>query len=190
MKPIVLVPLGDTDRRMMHDLRDGLAGKLAAPVEEREVDLDLERFFSRERVQYNSSDIIHALETAPGTTWGEERRKVLAVVAEDLFIPILTFVFGEAQLGGDFAVVSYHRLRNAAYGLPPDPALESKRLLKEALHELGHTLGLVHCVSLNCVMHTSAYVEDIDLKEAMFCPSCREFVLANNREFPPEQRSR
>jgi archaemetzincin len=179
VKPIVLVPLGNTDRSIVHDLRDGLAQRLAAPVEEHEVDLDLERFFSPERVQYNSSDIIHALETAEGKPWGEDRRKVLAVAAEDLFIPILTFVFGEAQLGGDFAVVSYHRLRNAAYGLPPDPPRESNRLLKEALHELGHTLGLVHCSSLDCVMHTSTYVEDIDLKEAMFCLSCREFALKN-----------
>jgi archaemetzincin len=181
VKPIVLVPLGETDRSLVHDLRDGLAQKLATPVEEHKMDLDLERFFSRERIQYNSSDIIHALETAPAKPWGEQGRKVLAVVAEDLFIPILTFVFGEAQLGGDFAVVSYHRLRNAAYGLPPDPGLESNRLLKEALHELGHTLGLVHCASLDCVMHTSTYVEDIDLKEAMFCPSCRTFVAANNQ---------
>jgi archaemetzincin len=166
---------------MVRDLRDGLAQRLSARVEQHELDLDLERFFSPERVQYNSSEIIHALETARGRTWGNDRCKVLAVVAEDLFIPILTFVFGEAQLDGGFGVVSYRRLRNAAYGLPPDRGLESNRLLKEALHELGHTFGLVHCATTRCVMHTSTYVEDIDLKEAEFCSSCLGYIDAKSR---------
>ena len=176
MKPIVLVPLGDADRTLVSDLRDALEQKLVAPVEVREAALDLERFYSTERVQYNSSEIIQALQRfSPPLTDGKHS-KVLAVVREDLFIPILTYVFGEAELDGEFAVVSYHRLQNAAYGLPPNPALEFDRLLKEALHEVGHTLGLIHCTSLDCVMHTSTYVEDIDLKQASFCPSCTAFM--------------
>ena len=184
MKPIVLVPLGNADRTLVCDLRDALEEKLAASVEIRETALELERFYSAERVQYNSSDIIQALQGySPPLTDGKQS-KVLAVVGEDLFIPILTYVFGEAELDGGFAVVSYHRLQNAAYGLPPNAALEFDRLLKEALHEVGHTFGLIHCTSLDCVMHTSTYVEDIDLKQASFCPSCSAFMRKRHQSSP------
>jgi hypothetical protein len=74
------------------------------------------------------------------------RVKLLAVTERDLFIPVLTFVFGHAQLGGRVAVISLARLRQEFYGLPRIASLFfSSALLKEALHEAGHTFGLVHC---------------------------------------------
>jgi len=100
---------------------------------------------------------------------------VLGVADSDLFIPILTFVFGEAQLGpadATAALVSMYRLRQEFYGMPPDPETLSARLLKEALHELGHTFGLRHCADYRCVMSSSPSVENIDLKLAQFCPAC------------------
>jgi archaemetzincin len=104
------------------------------------------------------------------------RSRILGVLGEDLFIPILTYVFGEAQLGGRVAVVSYHRLQSERYGLAPDRGLLHERLLKESLHELGHLGGLIHCSDLECVMHISTYVEDIDMKPAAFCSSCRAML--------------
>ena len=73
----------------------------------------------------------------------------------DLYIPVLTFVFGEAQLSDGGAVVSAHRLRQEFYGMPTDPELLHERLLKESLHELGHTYGLRHCPDYTCVMSSS-----------------------------------
>ena len=90
----------------------------------------------------------------------------------DLYIPILTFVFGEAQLGGTSAVVSYHRLRQEFYGLPADMDLLANRLLIEAVHELGHTLHLTHCQDYRCVMAASHAVEWIDIKDSGFCDDC------------------
>jgi archaemetzincin len=98
---------------------------------------------------------------------------MLGVSAVDLYIPILTFVFGEAQVGGPCAVVSAHRLRQEFYGLAPDHELFRERLLKEAVHELGHTLSLTHCDDYRCVMASSHAVEWIDLKESRLCPACR-----------------
>jgi archaemetzincin len=98
--------------------------------------------------------------------------RILAVTSVDLFIPVLTYVFGEAQLGGPAAVVSTNRLRSEKYGLPPDPETLISRLEKEAVHELGHTFGLFHCSEPACVMHASTYVEEIDPKEASFCATC------------------
>jgi len=91
----------------------------------------------------------------------------------DLFIPILTFVFGEAQLDGPAAVVSASRLCPTFYGLPPDHELLYQRLAKEAIHELAHTFGLVHCQNQTCVLSSSSYAENIDLKEGRFCMRCR-----------------
>ena len=75
-------------------------------------------------------------------------------------------------------MVSTYRLRNDLYGLPADERLLAARLEKEAIHELGHTYGLVHCADPVCVMRASTYVEEIDLKTADFCESCRRAVRA------------
>jgi archaemetzincin len=85
-------------------------------------------------------------------------------------------VFGEAQLADGGAVVSTHRLRQEFYGMPTDPDLLHQRLLKEALHELGHTYGLRHCADYTCVMSASNGVERIDLKRAEFCPTCARLM--------------
>jgi len=94
----------------------------------------------------------------------------------DLYIPILTFVFGEAQMGGPCAVVSAHRLRQEFYGLPPNPELFRQRVIKEAVHEIGHTLNLTHCEDYSCAMAPSHAVEWIDLKEGTLCAGCRAAV--------------
>ncbi len=122
------------------------------------------------REQHNSTAILQLLKDYVPTNADH----ILGVTNVDLFIPIFTFVFGEAQLAGPTAVVSGLRLQNEFYGLVPDAAQYYERLLKECLHELGHTFGLRHCNSPGCVMQKSTYVENIDLKASRFCPSCRE----------------
>jgi archaemetzincin len=102
---------------------------------------------------------------------------MLGVTAVDLYIPILTFVFGEAQMAGPCAVVSAHRLRQEFYGLPPDPDLLRHRLLKESVHEIGHTLNLTHCEDYTCVMAPSHAVEWIDLKESSLCAACHSQIF-------------
>lgn len=101
--------------------------------------------------------------------------RVLGVAGVDLFIPVLTYVFGEAQLDGWGAVVSLFRLDPIRYGLPADPDRLEMRLHQESIHELGHTYGLVHCRG-RCVMAASTYAEEIDLKGEEFCVKCRELV--------------
>jgi len=97
---------------------------------------------------------------------------VLGVTGLDLYVPVLTFVFGEAQLGGSCALVSAHRLRNEYYGVPGDEELLVARLLKETLHEFGHTQGLRHCADWRCVMSSAHSVERIDLRAAVYCRDC------------------
>ena len=94
--------------------------------------------------------------------------KLLGVTDVDLFIPVLTFVFGEAQLSGSAAVVSTARLRE-----PPLEPLVRARLAKESVHEIGHTFGLVHCTSPVCVMARSPALASVDVKEDRLCSDCR-----------------
>lgn len=102
----------------------------------------------------------------------------LGVTELDLYVPVLTFVFGEAQLRGPAAVVSAHRLRDEYYGMPGDEDVLVQRLLKETLHELGHTQGLRHCTDWRCVMSSAHTVERIDIRQAGFCPACARLLTA------------
>jgi archaemetzincin len=104
----------------------------------------------------------------------------------DLFIPVLTFVFGEAQVNGSAAVVSTARLRLTYDERPAPRALVEARLLKECLHELGHTFGLVHCTDGMCVMARSNSILDVDRKRAAFCRDCRALLrtLTEGRDGP------
>lgn len=176
MKSITVVPLGNADGALVGELAAALAETFRVPAEVRNCDVDLVRFYDETRGQYNSTRILQFLKEAC-----PEERTILGVVPDDLFIPILTFVFGEAELNGSAAIVSYHRLESARYGLPHDAPLLAARLRKEAFHELGHVLGLLHCPDQRCVMRSSTNVEEIDLKGEEFCPECRCEMGAEKR---------
>jgi len=140
------------------------------------VRLDPEFAFHAERQQYHSSEILRRMQSfVTCDSW-----RVLGVAPVDLYIPILTFVFGEAQVSGPCAVLSSCRLRQEFYGLSPDQELLRQRMLKEALHEIGHTLHLTHCEDYRCVMASSHAVEWIDLKEHVLCAACRNAVMPAN----------
>jgi len=120
------------------------------------------------RNQYNSTLILDKLaELAP-----HHSIKVLAIISVDLFIPILTHVYGEAQLGGKACIVSTHRLME---GLSPMtiPETYDQRIIKEAVHELGHTFGLRHCTDHTCIMHYCRTVKDVDRKSDQLCRYCK-----------------
>jgi len=124
--------------------------------------------FDSERAQYSSTEILRSiLACAP-----EGATKVIGITDIDLYIPILTFVFGQAQLNGKAAIVSMRRLRQEYYGLFPDDSVLLQRLGKEVLHELGHTFGMVHCWDARCAMHFSNSIREIDAKDDKFCGSC------------------
>jgi archaemetzincin len=169
----VLCPGGRGVRRLERVVGE-VGEALALPVRVEQVELDLEATFDRSRRQYNSTLLLEQVLNLGG---GPGERRV-AVVDVDLHIPVLAFVFGEAMLSGPAAVVSTHRLANSYYGLPRDEALLTRRLAKELVHELGHTLGLRHCRQFECVMRTSTHVGEIDLKRGTLCGACADEVRA------------
>ncbi len=142
--------------------------------------------YDGKRGQYSSTVILRRLDSysPPGA------ERLLAITDVDLFIPMVTFVYGQAQLSmpqdADFginkvAIVSLARLEQEFYGLPPDRDLTVRRIRKEVSHELGHTFGLVHCTDKSCLMCLSTEILQIDVKSENFCESCWVVLEENLR---------
>jgi archaemetzincin len=155
---IVIVPLGDVNEGVTEDLIPSLEeifGQrlcLGEPI-------DLPKgSWHRDRGQYLASSILAVLSHP-----AHSGDRVLGVVDVDIFAPELNFVFGQADGAGMRALISLWRLRQEFYGLPPDEDLFHQRVVKEAVHELGHTYGLSHCPDPICVMHFSNSLLDTDL---------------------------
>ncbi len=172
MRLLHLLPIGNVDDGLLKDLRPAVEETFGVYCQVLPVRLDPEFAFHGERQQYHSSEILHRMQSfLTPDSW-----RMVGIAAVDLYIPILTFVFGEAQMGGPCAVVSAHRLRQEFYGLPPDHELFRQRVIKETVHELGHTFDLTHCEDYGCAMAPSHAVEWIDLKESTLCTSCRAAI--------------
>ncbi|MCX8172651.1 MAG: archaemetzincin family Zn-dependent metalloprotease [Archaeoglobaceae archaeon] len=154
---ILLQPLGDVDRELIEWLAKELENVFKLKVSILPA-IPLPPNCYNSRGQFNSTQILFTLKASEIT---------LAITSEDLFAKGLNFVFGEAELGGSRAVVSYYRLKFCA-----DRELLKKRLLKEAIHELGHVFGLRHCKNTGCVMNFSNSVFEVDIKSSSFCKNC------------------
>jgi archaemetzincin len=162
------------DRRMV---RDRLAGEFGGLVKEMELP-SVDFAYDASRQQYGSIEVLHmVLRLCP-----EDAGKLLAVTDRDLYVPVLTFVFGQAQLGGRAAVISLARLRQEFYGLEPNREVFVDRAGKEALHETGHMFGLVHCADRSCAMSLATNVRQIDGKQDAFCAACRARLRHGLRE--------
>jgi len=150
-----------------------LAATFAHQVNIVNPEIDLSQSYDQRRGQHNALVLLDQLTLMP--TAPSVRR--LGVIASDLFIPMLTHVFGLAQLGGLAAVVSTHRLSQTVSSNAPQRTQVEQRLAKEAIHELGHAFGLVHCADPACVMRSATDIAEVDLRPTSFCHSCHQALL-------------
>jgi archaemetzincin len=168
MKSLYLMPVGAPDERALDILKHRFEQELGWDVRIAHAMAIPNVAYDAKREQYEAIHILRAaIEAMP-----RDAERVLAVVDADLFIPMLTFVFGQAQLKGKAAVMSLARLRQDYYSLPVNAALFYKRVEKEAMHEIGHTFGLTHCTEKHCVMALSNSIQQVDGKLAEYCRSC------------------
>jgi archaemetzincin len=152
---------------------EGLAARLSRRVEVACHVLppgELSRRRIPNRDQLDANALLAAIE-ARATADGHV---VVGVAAEDIAVPLFTFVFGLARQGGRACVVSLARTDPAFYGLPPQPDLRDERAVAEVLHELGHLATLEHCPDRGCLMSFAGNIERVDTRGGRFCPSCRQ----------------
>ena len=116
--------------------------------------------YNPSRGQYLARELLHECREHEGL--------VLGVTNADLYAEGLNFVFGQAEIGGTVCVISIARLRDG------NIKLFQERIIKEAVHEVGHVLGLRHCGDKFCVMHFSNCLADTDVKTGWFCTSCEK----------------
>ncbi len=173
---ILLISCGHFEKEVLDCLVQDIEHEFGFSVSYKECCLEMSGYYHPSRRQYNANDILKA--TAEASEAGFV--KTIGLFRVDLFIPILTYIFGQAFLGGDTAIVSLFRLRNELYGLEPNRNLMIERFRKVVLHELGHSFGLIHCLNPVCIMRSSTYVEDIDQKKNVFCSACHDQLIKNS----------
>jgi archaemetzincin len=165
---LYLVPIGGVAPQLLAWIERAAADWFPFPIRQLPAVPLPQGAYEPARGQYRSVEILKTLSRhAPA-----DAARILGITEADLSIPMLTFLFGQAQLDGPVAVISLCRLRQEFYGLPPDEALLRERIVKEMLHELGHTFGLTHCGDTNCAMSLSTHVEFVDAKSARYCARC------------------
>ena len=169
---IGILPIGLLDATVTLQIQ-GNVGKIIPDTKCVTIDdcfIQLGKAFDEKRRQYRSNVILSEIQGyAAEKKWVN---RVLGVVDADIFVPELNFVFGEASCPGKTALISLWRLKPEFYGVSPNMELFLARALKEAVHELGHTLGLRHCSRSSCVMYFSNSIFDTDRKQSLFCDQC------------------
>lgn len=165
-----LMALGPIDPEILRRLRTAIAKILHLPVRVlRPLNPLPLHTYHVVRHQYHSTQLLEYLLAENNS----EAFRILGVTAVDLYIPIFTFVFGEAQLDGKAAIISLARPRGDIDGVMPPRPVYLRRLIKLSLHELGHTFGLGHCRQDACLMGFSANLENLDRKKLALCEYCQ-----------------
>jgi len=168
---IYVAPIKFSNTLLLHDVFEKLS--IHFKIELIDLKINFENAYSAERAQYFSTQIISdAIELTK-----DFDGKILMLAEFDLFVPVLTFVFGEAQLNGKHSIVSVCRLHEEFYSGISDDNILLNRTLKEIFHELGHNFGLKHCEDWDCVMHSSTSIEEVDIKGEWYCKKCAGSVI-------------
>jgi archaemetzincin len=168
---IGILPIGDIETKNLLPLKDGLP-KIFPKTVTRIVDERLPlspNAFDKKRRQYRSNQVLANIQAFANESVA---RRILGVLDADIFVPELNFVFGEAAFPGKSALISVWRLKPEFHGEPSNAKVLAERSVKEAVHEIGHTLGLKHCSKSLCVMHFSNSIFDTDKKQNLLCDEC------------------
>jgi archaemetzincin len=164
---VQILPIGDVESRVLKTLIKKLEEIFTKPELLESVPL-VDSALDESRNQYISDELLREVKWHAAVN-GEKH--ILGVTNADLYTFGLNFVFGQAELPGKAAIISLYRLNHQSH------KVFISRMFKEAVHELGHTMGLRHCQVINCVMHFSNSLKDTDIKNERFCNHCIDILL-------------
>ncbi|MDX2150420.1 MAG: archaemetzincin family Zn-dependent metalloprotease [Bryobacteraceae bacterium] len=166
---LYVAEVGDVDEAVIRDLEARIGERFAGwDVSRLGERLEVAGTWDEGRRQFASTELLRRVVAALPA----DGSKIVGVTECDLFIPMLSFLFGQAQVGGPAALVSLARLRPEFYGLAAAPDVVRERARKECFHELGHAFGLVHCEDRECVMSLSTTLAQVDEKGDEYCEGC------------------
>ncbi len=165
---IIIIPLGEVDFVLLNRVSAKLISYFGVDVDMAQGAKLAEEAFNPTRGQYYSTVILNKLELLKNTS----RELTLGITEEDLYIPSLNFVFGEADPIAKVAIVSTFRLKQENYSFLDTEELFFSRVLKEAVHQLGHLVGLLHCNNPKCAMYFCNALAEVDKKTGRFCDNC------------------
>ncbi len=184
MKAIYLVPFGIIEDEVMSTLEICVWQIYGFEVRRMSKLPEPDFAYDRQTNQYSSALLLkNLLGQIP-----KDAVRVLGVTNCDLFIPMLSFVFGHAQLNGPVSVISLARLHQKFYHLPENRELFLHRVMKEAVHELGHTFGLIHCADVRCAMSLSNAIQQVDKKTEELCTNCSILFEEFNKQLHRSNR--
>lgn len=169
---IILISCDHFEKDVTDNIVEAITHEFHHPVIFKEYDFEISNYYSPGRRQYDANRILKDV----SKMFLPDSFMKIGLFRVDLFIPILTYIFGQAILNGDTGIVSLYRLRNELYGLEKSKKLLNERLKKVVIHEIGHMFGLIHCQNPVCVMRSSTYVEDIDQKNQNLCAKCKTTI--------------
>lgn len=172
MTTIWIRPISDIDDYLLEHLQRELEKAFRRTVEIGPPMPWPDYAYNPERKQYHATSILRRL----ASERSDKYERVLGVTEADLYLPSLTFVFGEADPVGKAALISVARLRQGYSRLPVDKETLKERVFREAVHELGHTYGILHCHSGGCVMQFSSTLRAADRKGTSFCSNCQKLL--------------
>ena len=167
-----IAPIKFSNTSLLNDVVRELSNIFTSKINVINIPLDISAAYSNERGQYFSTQLISQALNLTTSFEG----KVLILVEFDLFVPVFTYVFGEAQLNGKHSIVSVCRFHEEFYSGTTNDILLFDRTIKEILHELGHNFGLIHCKDWDCVMHVSQGIEEVDIKGSRYCQACKNKI--------------
>jgi len=154
-----IIPVGRIDAKILKYVCDAVHEIFDASAEIKDAQPIPIHAYVEKREQYLASAFVSIASRG-------ECDKNIAITDVDVYSPGLNFVFGQAELGGKGCMISIHRLRSC------NSNTLKERIKKEAVHEIGHTLGLSHCQDKKCVMSYSPSLNEVDYKGQTPCPRC------------------
>lgn len=171
---ILIVSFGQFEKKFLDKIASSVKDRFGQKVNIAVSFSDLAKYYDPTRRQYDGNQLLKHIQS----DYASDYVKAIGLFRVDLFIPILTYIIGQAVYKGNSGVVSLFRLKNELYGMKHNDQLLFERFKKEVIHELGHTFGLIHCLSPSCVMRSSTYIEDVDQKDSVFCLKCHEKLIS------------